>query len=80
MWSEQDLNFQPRFSSGRRQPAVHIRVCPLRATAAGHQIGQRIVQRKGPANGKAQDALREVLRSWTCAQRMSQNRSAIEIP
>jgi hypothetical protein len=31
MWSEQDVNFQPRFSSGRRQPIVPFIVPQFKA-------------------------------------------------
>jgi hypothetical protein len=34
MWSEQDLNFQPRFSSARRQPIVPFSVREFKELAA----------------------------------------------
>jgi len=54
MWSEQDLNFQPRFSSARRQPIVPFSVHECKFNSAGwiapgsqRRSGWRIV-RAGP--------------------------------
>jgi hypothetical protein len=46
MWSEQDLNFQPRFSSARRQPIVpfSVRQLCLRPTANDEVVIKRIWQ------------------------------------